>query len=231
MAIATGQRQVIDKAFLNQRSAQFGEDFLHVEVARNRRGGSTLASKVTGLERNVGLEVQRFLAVFRTNHETEAISGSRALDAVAAKVAGKIAADDLGGVDALGKARSLNILQSILRNRAGAPNIPGNAVGVGTVKDRTANRVDASLVRIVNDVEGAGQAGNREVVQVDLVIDGAAVLIVSIVGPCVRQVTLGAQNTAIAGVLEVALTRATFNVATQDLRKAAGIAITQSVGD
>ena len=195
MTIATRDGQIIEDAFLNQRSAQFGEHFLDVEATRDRRRRRTLTGKIAGLEFCVSHKVERFLAVFGTDCQLEAVLGTRAADAVLAEIASQSTAHHLLRVDALGEAGDLNVVQSRWGNCAGAKDIPRNAGRVAAVQHRAANGRAAN--RVGDDVQRLDQTGDREVVEVNLARDGPAVLVIGIVRPGVTQIALHAQDAAI----------------------------------
>ena len=73
--------------------------------------------------------------------------------------------------------------------------------------------------RIVDHVERAGQAGNGELVLVDLRVIGSAVLEVGVVRPHIADVAAHSKNAAPALVTKVGDTRAAFGVAPEQLEE------------
>ena len=228
MAITTGEGQVIEDSVLDQRCAQLGEDFLHVELTAHRRRCAALTSEIASRERNVGHKVERFLAVFNTDSQSEAVLGHRALDAIGPQITGQRAADDLFGVDTLGNAGNLDIVQRCLSDSSGAEDVPGNAVWISPIKHRTANCI---AIAIFDHVDRAGDPRDREVVLVDLGVVGAAILIVGIIRPGIAEIALHPENAAIRRVLQIADAAPAFDVTTQDLRETTIVAVAQRVSE
>src|SRR5690606_18472614 len=230
VAIAARDREFVQEAVAHDRDADFAEHLAHVERAGDRQRRRALAGEVAGLERDVGEEVQRFLAVLDTGGDADALARPRELKPVIAELAGDAGRSDRLAVYAALESRHLEIGERLGGHAIGREDVPGHAVRIGAARlGRTADR---GTVRTGDDVEGALQAGHREVVEIGLGEVGPPILIIDIVRPGRVDVAANTRHDTIFDVLQVVATTTAFDVAAQDLQEAALIRGTgQRIGE
>src|SRR5579875_2567053 len=108
MAVAAFQRQILEEAVLDDRNTDLAEHFPDVEGAADRKDGGSDPGEVARrqeLVSGVGLEQERFLAVFGAQRDVDAALRPREADAVLAELAGQRTADHRLAVDAALEAR------------------------------------------------------------------------------------------------------------------------------
>src|SRR5690606_24757626 len=135
---------------------------------------------VAGLIRGVGNEVGAFLAILCADVDHQARFRSGQLHAIGAQVAGHRGVEDLLGRLAGLDQRNLQVVQLVRGDAAGGPDVPRDAGRIGAVDDRTAHDVAGA---VVNDVQGAPESSDREVVVVDGRQRGLTVLTVNVERP------------------------------------------------
>src|SRR5690606_13911697 len=108
---------------------------------------------------------------------------------------------------------NLQVVQLVRGDAAGGPDVPRDAGRIGAVDDRTAHDVAGA---VVNDVQGAPESSDREVVVVDGRQRGLTVLTVNVERPVLIDVAAKADDGAIGLVGEILLTSAAFHVAPAD---------------
>src|SRR5690606_37348809 len=149
-----------DKAVLSDRDLRLSEDFLDVEFAVNRERRSALSGKVALLERLVGVQGQRFLAVFETDVDADPIFRPGQPHPVIAKRTGEVDVGKLLRGPAFDHVKDVEVVYCL--SRRSSEDIVGDAVRIALVEDRAADdlrtrssdRNDITIFVNVDHVEG-----------------------------------------------------------------------------
>ena len=218
IAVATRDRELVDEVVGDDRDTNFAEGFLHVERAADRKRRRALAGEIARLEFQIRGEVERFLPIFGAERDTDALVRPRELDPVIAELAGQAGRRDRLAVHAALEARRLEVGERVGGHPVQREDVVGHAVRIVAAGLR---RAADRPIRTADDVEGAGQAGHREVIEIGLGEVRPAILIVDVIGPGRIDLALDADDRAILDVLQIVTATAAFNVAPQDLEEAA----------
>ena len=205
-------------AVFYDRQTNFGENFLHVERACNRKGRCALTGKVAGLECEVREEVELLFPVLAAKHETYALGCPWRAKAVFAKCTRNVSRKHLLRYDTALEARRRKVSRRFRRRRRRArrEDVPRHTVRISSVEGRATHDV---AVSVFDDIKRTRDTRYREVVEIRFGKIGATVLIVGIVRPYGAEIAARTENSAVAGVLQVITTCAAFDVTTQDLSK------------
>ncbi len=220
IAIAAIDRQLVDeRAVADQRHLDFAEHFLDGVAAADRQRRAALAGQIAAQERVVDFEAQRFLAVLATDVQRDALARERRLHAVFGALEGEVRVEDGFLVLARLEARGLDIVQRLGRDPGRAEDVERDAVRIGAVDDRAADRLAERRragTRVGDRVERARGARDREFIAIHLAEHGAAELAIGLVRNALVDIAGRARDEAILGVAKIRLAPAALDVAPTD---------------